>query len=234
PALPAFGCHELQQEGVVAVGRTATHVALRAGPWTLCLAVETAARFPDADAVIPRDDGKATRLCLSEEDARFLLHALPRLPGKGEDLAPVTLDLGDEVVLRARAEGQEQAGELVLSGSRRDGPPVRTAVNRRYLVRVAQLGFREVRVAGPSVPLVCRDATRVFVFMPLDGDAVVPPGGHALRVCSANGAVPGPPAPLPEPEPEPEKERRVVIVPRPEESPNGQPGNGHADAAGLD
>src|SRR5262249_48596658 len=75
---------------------------------------------------------------------------------------------------------------------------------------------------------------RVYVFMPLDVDAVVSPGGDVLRVSSAGGAVPGPPAPLPEPEPEPERERRGVLMPRPEESPNGPPANGHADGVGLD
>ena len=67
--------------------------------------METAARFPDMDAVIPGHDGKGSRLFLSEEDARFLLHALPRLPGKEDNLSPLTLDLAEEVTVRARAQG---------------------------------------------------------------------------------------------------------------------------------
>src|SRR5205807_1780314 len=84
------------------VGRTEAHVCLRAGPWSLHLAVDREGRFPDADAVVPRANGAVTVCALSPQDAAFLAQALPRLPGAG-DHGAVTLDLNGQAAVRAPA-----------------------------------------------------------------------------------------------------------------------------------
>ena len=68
---------------------------------------------------------------LSEDDARFLVHVLPRLPGDKDDLSPLTLDLGKQVMLRARSEHSPKVSEVLLAGSTCAGPAVRIACNRR-------------------------------------------------------------------------------------------------------
>ena len=75
---------------------------------------------------------------------------------------------------------------MVLTGSRVSGPQLRAVLDRRYLLRALQLGFRQVRLAGPSRPLLCRDENRTYLFMPLDAAAVLPPSPDALRVLSGN------------------------------------------------
>jgi hypothetical protein len=157
----------------VAIGRTAHHVSLRIGPWLLHLDIDSVGHFPNAEAVIPRMDAMVSRLHLSEDDARFLVHVLPRLPGSKDHLAPLTLDLGKQVVLRARAEDAPQVSEVVLSGSTCQGPPVRVACNRHFLRRVVQLGFRELLIRNATTPLLCHDDRRTYLFMPLE--AVLPP-----------------------------------------------------------
>jgi hypothetical protein len=218
PALPLFVSRDLPSEGPVAIGRTAHHVGLRIGPWLLQMEIDAEGRFPNADTVIPRMDTMASRLHLSEDDARFLVHVLPRLPGDKEHLAPLTLDLGKQVALRARAENATQVSEVVLSGSSCQGPPVRVACNRHFLRRVVQLGFREVLIRNATTPLLCRDDRRTYLFMPLE--AVVPPTANAVRMVSGEAA----PVAL-NVNPKPPGERKREAMPRPplkdDESHNG-------------
>ena len=140
PALPVYGCREFHVGPCVQVGRTETHVMVRDGPWTLFLAIDTKLRYPDVDVVIPKRNAN-TRVHLSEKDAQFLLAALPKLPGTDDNLQPVTLDLGEQVVVRARGQSSPQVSELVLAGSRTMGPALRAAMDRRYLSRLIRLGF---------------------------------------------------------------------------------------------
>src|SRR5262249_32609319 len=62
PRVPAFGSRELAGEEQVAVGRTKSHVAVKLGPWTFLLAIDTQSRFPNVEAVIPRARAGASRL----------------------------------------------------------------------------------------------------------------------------------------------------------------------------
>jgi hypothetical protein len=206
PRIPGFGARELTGEGEVAVGRTQSHVAVRLGPWTFLLALDTQSRFPDVDRVIPRATARASRLHLDPQDAAFLVANLPQLPGGDEDNAPVTLDLNRPVALQGRDEKQGTA-ELVLVRSKTSGPPVRLCMDRRYLLRAVQLGFTELAVPSMDKPLVCRHDTRVYVWMPLEGTAPIPPGPDRRRIGSADGL----PPPL-----SPEPERREAPMPVPQ------------------
>jgi hypothetical protein len=199
PALPVFGGKELGAGGPAAVGRTAEHVVVQAGPWAFHLPIDAAARYPDVRAVVPRTPtGGASRLHLHEDDVPSLLRALPRLPGGSDSPAPVTLDLGEVVVLRSRGEGDGPPAELALSRSHASGPPAAVVTDRLYLLRAARLGFREVEVPGADRPLVCRDASRTYLWMPLGRDGAIPPSADALRVASAD-ADPVPQRPKPQP-----------------------------------
>jgi hypothetical protein len=207
PRVPAFGTRELADEGEVAMGRTKSHVAVRVGPWTFLLAIDTQSRFPDVEAVIPRPTAGASCLHLDPQDAAFVAANLPRLPGGDHDNPPVTLDLHAPVALRGRDEKQGVT-ELVLARSTASGAPVRLCTDRRYLVRAMKLGVSEVKVAGADKPLVCRNGARLYVWMPLGDTAAIPPGPDMRRVSSAEG-------PLPPTSPEPERREAPMPAPRP-------------------
>jgi hypothetical protein len=221
PALPLFVSRDLPSEGPIALGRTATHVGLRISPWAFLLEIDASGRYPNAENVIPRGDGLASRLRLSEDDARFLAHALPRLPGGKDDLAPVTLELGEQVILRARGEDAPQVTEVLLPSSSSAGSGVRVACNRRFLWRLVQLGFREVLVRNATTPLLSRDEMRTYLFMPLDNALL--PVADAVRIVSGESL---PVAVRSQPKPEPS--RREEPMPRPqtngEDSRNGPAG----------
>jgi hypothetical protein len=227
PALPLFVSRDMPKDGPLAIGRTDKHVSLRSGPWTFHLEIDGNGRYPNAESVIPKGDTMASWLHLSEEDARFLVHVLPRLPGDKDYLSPVTLDLGLQVLLRARGERSLQVSEVLLSGSSCEGPAVRVACNRRFLWRVVQLGFRDIAVRNATTPLLCRDEKRTYVFMPLEG--ALSPVADAVRIISGESvslptrAKPKPQTETTQPQPVPERSR--VTMPR-SQSNGDDPRNG--------
>jgi hypothetical protein len=173
PRLAVWNIPELTREGPAAISRTDNHVFVRAGPWTLALAIDTTGRFPPFEQAIPKERGKAGTLQFDREGVTQLLKELPRLAGDKQGL--VTLELNEHVAVRAQARGQEPAAELDLAGSRWSGSPTRVGTDRRHLLWALHLGFTEVAVVRPSVPLVCRDVTRTYVWMPLGPDTSPPP-----------------------------------------------------------
>ena len=209
----AFGCRELADYAEVRIGRAQNHVAVCAGPWTLLLAVDANGRFPDTQSILPRMPGVPSRLVLDEEDALFLASALPKLPGAGDFNAPITLDLDKPPSVRARAEGSNQVTEVPLARSTMSGPRVRLCTQRRLLHRMLTLGFRELVVASPDVPLVCRDERRTYLWMPLDKKLALPPGADVLRIGPGESL-----APIASARP-PDKEILTMPVP----PTNGQP-----------
>jgi hypothetical protein len=184
PAVSLFGCRELPQDVPVAIGKTDKHVCIRVGPWTFFLSIDTASRFPTVESVIPRATGTVTTCHLSPEDAAFLLKALPRLPGREVDNAPLTLDLNGQVTVRAKGEDSSRITEVVLAHSTVTGPAVRLVGNRQLFARAVQLGFTEFRIIKPDVPLVSSDKYRTFVWMPLDKEGALPSSEDALRITS--------------------------------------------------
>jgi hypothetical protein len=186
PALPAFGCRELPRDESVSVGRKGDHVTLEVGPWLLLLEAGPAKGYPDVDRVIPPADAGCTRLLLGEADADALTRELPGLPGRNQDHSPVTLALGPSAIVAA-SDGQGPVAEVRLGQSSVEGRPLRVVMDRRYLLRAIRLGFRELAVAEPDRPLVCREGRRVYVWMPLDPATAVVAGQLSRPKEATNG-----------------------------------------------
>jgi hypothetical protein len=94
------------------------------------------------------------------------------------------------VAIRAKADAQQQPTELVLSRSTFSGESIRVNTNRKYLARALKLGFREVLLHDPKTAVVCRDDSRVYIWMPLDDEAAIPPAENAIRILSDETADP--------------------------------------------
>jgi len=179
---PLFAGRGLPRDRPVGVGRTETHVAIRAGNWTAWLTVRPDARFPRIEQAIPDAAAAATRLRLDPADAAFLAQALDRLPGSDEANSPATLDLNGRVAVRARGAGQAGVTELVLARSGYTGPPVVVNANRAYLARAVRLGFDHGEFLDADSPVVCRDRHRVFCFQPLSKGSAIGPSDDVTRV----------------------------------------------------
>jgi hypothetical protein len=85
PAVSVFGCPELRQDVAVTVGRTASHVCVRVGPWTIHLAIDQDGRVPQVDRAVPPQTGTTATCRFAPEDAALLLEELPRLPGQKDE-----------------------------------------------------------------------------------------------------------------------------------------------------
>jgi hypothetical protein len=216
---PVFASKALPRDRPLEIGKTATHIVLRIGPWTIFLEVQTEGRFPDVARAIPGAGTSPTRLCLDADDVRFLLPALDRLPGRDEDNAPATLDLNGSVAIRAQGEGQSQATELVLSRSGYTGSPVRLCTDRGFLSRALRLGFTDVEIGAAESPLVCRDQLRTYAWQPLSKDSAIEPSDDVTRIESTLCTIPEPVH-----EDRPTKARNTLNEPR--------PSNGHATRNG--
>jgi hypothetical protein len=185
PRSRVFASRALPRDQPLEIGKTATHVVLRSGPWTIFCEIQTEGRFPRVEGAIPGAGMPATRLRLDPADVRFLLPALDRLPGRDELNAPATLDLNGCVAVRARGEDQPQVTELVLTRSGYDGPQVRLNTNRVFFSRALRLGFTAIEVSAPETPLVCRDALRTYAWQPLSKHSAIAPGEAVTRIDSS-------------------------------------------------
>src|ERR1043166_4866436 len=76
-------------------------------------------------------------------------------------------------MVRGQPGSDDKDSELKLANPFVSGQPVSPMMDRHLLLRALQLGFTEVEIAQADRPVCCRDARRVFVWMPL-GD---PPAG---------------------------------------------------------
>jgi hypothetical protein len=185
-AAPVFGATELAG-GAVRVARSAVHVLFRSGPWTVACKVADGDRYPHVDSVLPRPGAPRTAWRLGPGERALLVRTLPALPAGRDDPAPVTVDLGPPVVLRAEDERHHRPVEVPLPGSWVEGPPVRFSTDRRLLRTACRLGFEEVALTGADKPAVCRDGDRVYAWVLLAPPAArrhpvrVPPGGVAGR-----------------------------------------------------
>ncbi len=179
---PVFAARDLPRDQPWSIGRTETHIALKCGPWTILLEVQTSARFPRVDMVFPDPDAITSRLRIDPLDASFLSDALGRLPGSDAVNAPVTVDLNGRIAVRARGSETDPTTELVLSRSSYGGPQVRFQTNRDYLARAVRLGFAEVAIIDSESPIVCRNGRQAYAWQPLSADSAIPPSDDVTRI----------------------------------------------------
>jgi len=154
PSLSVFGTRPFARGASVKVGLSPTHLVLVAGSWSVALPTDTRSRYPDVVSAIPRDAHTIARI--ARADAAELLRHLPELPGKEQELQPVTIDAmgGGHVARVVRVWGQDPGGrarEVMLGRSQVEGSGSRVAVDRRVLARALTLGCHTLKLTrgGP-------------------------------------------------------------------------------------
>lgn len=178
PAVPVFGSKPLVRITEVTIGRTATHLVVTAGPWSVWLPTDTRGKYPDVAGVVPRY--APTTVKIDPSDAAALLPVLPGLPGGDHELRPVTLDTDRAVRVRGRAENGERIGETKeasLPQSTATGPAVRIILDRRVLARALALGCRTLKLT-PDKPAVFAGDCVTLVAAQLDPALCTPGAGE--------------------------------------------------------
>ena len=204
PRTAIFAARELRQGDVVRVAQSKTHVFIRIGGWTIALRIETATRFPNIDAVIPKAAGITTRWFVGADEADALAAMLDKLPAAKEEQAPVTLDLTRPIVLRTRAEDEKRCTDLVLLGSSLEGKATRVAVDRRLLQHALEMEFHSFQITDAEKPILCQEGKRIYVWTVLDPKSALAPQAGAIRLMLPATA---------------DKSRRTIAIPESTERP---------------
>jgi hypothetical protein len=181
PRAAVFAAPELGGGKAVNVGLSGGWVFFRVGGWTVALKAAEGERFPNLEAAIP-SSYLATVWRPGRGEAEALARLLPKLPGGGKAPTPVTVETGRGVVVRARAQDDARPTEVALPLSTVEGKKVQFVIDRTLLERALALGFRSFAVAGPGQPTVCRDGSRTFVCVTIDGKEALPPHPYPVRV----------------------------------------------------
>ena len=184
PASGVLGCAELAGEGKVEIGKTESSLVLRIGNWTLVATIDSVGRFPALDEIATGAESGTSRLRLSAGDAEFLTTALPKLPRDGSDFHGVTLDLNGQAILQAQAAADAPRTDVLLSNATTAGPPIRIAMDRRYLLRALTLGFRTLRLSDPNQPLLAADERRQYIWAPLSLNEALGQAAEVIRIAS--------------------------------------------------
>lgn len=174
---------ELPPDAPVLVGRSKPWVSFSIGSWSIWQR-EQEGRFPQfADLV--RDPARATStLTIDPNDVAFALEAIEHLPAKAEPNRPVAFDLNGEVLVRAQPTDGSPAAELLLARSHCTGEPVKLVANRTFVSRALSMGLTNVAFYGNESLALAYDATRRYLFMPLDGETSVRQGQELVRISS--------------------------------------------------
>jgi len=194
-AVPVFGAKPLSRVSEVHVGRTATHLVVVAGPWSVWLPTDDKSRYPDVAGIIPRQP--PTIVEIDEQDAVELLRVLPTLPGNSDENRPVTITIeaNGTVTIRGRDPNSAETKESALVRSRTTGTPTHLTLDRRFLARALSLGCHTLKLT-PDKPFVLEGNGISFVALPLDSPSVEP----AATVPKPSTAELSMPQPSPDPE----------------------------------
>ena len=225
PRNKVFHSPELSQDKPVDVAQSGDWLVVGVEPWTIYQRINKDGRFPSMERIMPDPAGATARCQLSQDDARFLVDTLPRLPCQDEENSPVTLDVNGHIAIRAKSADQAKPTEVVLTNSHCSGEPTRININRMYLKRAMRLGLRELCLYGAEAALLGHADNRKLVWMPLEPGAAIQPTEGSLCIESpkaeASASI-SPPL-------KPKTERKVQPVSEPIANTNG---NGHAQANG--
>jgi hypothetical protein len=177
-----FGASQLADNTPVRLGRSEKHLAVRTGPWTFWMPIDTEGRFPRVDDIVPRVANTHTSVDLHPGDANFLAENLSRLPTAEGDCGAVTLDLNGDVLVRSRGEGSTQPTELKLINSNKSGDDIRLVTDRKYLSRALAMGLSRLHISDPNSPILAQDDRRSYLWALLDKDGVIKPSPDAIVV----------------------------------------------------
>jgi len=177
PGSQVFGAADLPAQAV-RVGASENWATFCVGPWTIHLPIRKEGRYPRVEDSIPPVSFATAKLLVEKSDARFLAQALPKMPCAVDDqYSRITVDLDGEASLRSRDTGPTT--ELALSNSFVRGQ-ARVSINRKYLMRAIDLGFREVWFFENV--MACIDGDRTYAWAHLDASGVISSRENAIRV----------------------------------------------------
>jgi hypothetical protein len=188
PALPAFALKDLLQERMQ-IGKTDTQVTLVAGPWSFHCSVAAGGRYPRVDQILPKLKDQTTTLTIDPGEVSFLLHTLPRLPRPEDDAERITLDMDQEIIVRANGQS-EQTTDVVLTRSKHEGKKLRLCVGRGLFGQALEIGIERFSFSDADKPVLGQGENRTYVWLPLSPKLAVAASADCRRIEAVDGSAP--------------------------------------------
>ena len=189
---PLFAARSCRATGPVEVGKTDAHVVLRAGAWTVWLAIRADARFPRVDHAIPDAGGRGHPAAARPGRRRVPgRRAGPPARRRASRTRPVTARPQRPGRRAGPGRGRGPATELVLARSGYTGAAGPALRQPRLPGPGGPARVRRAEVGGPEDPVACRGGRRVYAFQPLSREAAIGPADDAVRI-ESGPAAPGP------------------------------------------
>ena len=163
-----FALKDFVRLNAVSVGFRDKTIVIASGPWRFSMQVETDARFPKVDQVIPDRQRSTNRVQIDPGDRDALSSCLSQLPGNTEELQPVILDLNGHVAVVGKSnQGTSCTVCLELDRSLHLGPDLRTGTPRHNLAFAAKIGSDSLFLYGKDKPILACGPKTQYVWMPL-------------------------------------------------------------------
>lgn len=137
----------------ISVNKSVNDLMFKNGPWTYRVQTPEP-NFPDPESILPHSGDTDLLVQLHKEDSRQIEELLPLMPGGETPTRYVTLDAGEELLLRAESQGAEAS--LPLRSTFWMGDPIHVSFNREYLIRAIRLGYREFRFQAGTKPVLAK------------------------------------------------------------------------------
>ncbi len=163
-----FALKDFVRLNAASIGFQDKAIVIASGPWRFTLPVETDAKFPNVDQVIPDRQRSTNRVQLDPGDRDALSSCLSQLPGNTEELQPVILDLNGHVAVVGKSkQGTSCTVCLELDRSLHLGPDLRAGTPRHNLAYAAKIGADSLFLYGKDKPILACGPGTQYVWMPL-------------------------------------------------------------------
>ena len=127
--------------------------------------------FPKWKQYVPATINPNTVIKLSDAAIRQLLEVLPHLPGNEDPNQPIRLKYEtDQLKVEGRGKETDWTGVFIQEVTI-TGKPLTIGVNRDYLLHALKFNLNEIQIEDALTPLVCVNAGKKMVIMPLKLDA---------------------------------------------------------------
>lgn len=151
-------------EGPVRTSLIDDRLLIDTGKWAVALKLQQG-RYPDLERAVPDSSASDTAVRIHERDVVPIRQYLAKLSHARHQAVTLDLDNGRVTLLAKATDGTIR--ELEASESNYSGPAVCIVCERGHLGMTLKLGLREIRIDSCDHTVLCRDATRRYVWMPL-------------------------------------------------------------------
>ncbi len=149
------------------------YICLQSKQWQF-VTKQIEGQYPNWKMVIPEVDGKWTMIKLPETAMEQMLKVIPNLPGLDQPNCTIRLRTGENCLwVDGRSKNDKEWTSIAIPDVKITGKPKETCLNRHFLLPALKFGLSELAILDQLSPMVCSNAGKKMVIMPLRPDGPV-------------------------------------------------------------